>query len=102
MNLHCIGINHRTAPIEVREKIWFSSDEVRSFLTTTAKRLFKESVLISTCNRTELYYIPLESISNERSVWEIIARQKNATNVFLPANFYLLHSLNAVRHLFKV
>src|SRR3972149_6324799 len=50
----CVGINHRTAPVEEREKVAFSAEELPDALT----RLYGElggAVLLSTCNRTELY-----------------------------------------------
>ena len=56
MNLHCVGINHRTAPLEVREKLWFSTEEVRSAVQSLHEKQLPECVLISTCNRTEVYF----------------------------------------------
>ena len=102
MNLYCIGINHRTAPIEVREKIWFSNEEARLFLTTVGKNLFDESVLISTCNRTELYYIPRGPVSNEQPLWRTLASYKNLSDGILDRHFYTLHALHAVTHLLKL
>jgi glutamyl-tRNA reductase len=56
MNLVCIGLSHRTAPVEVREKVAFSAES-----TVEALRALEaeagERVLLSTCNRTELYAV---------------------------------------------
>ena len=58
MNIHCLGINHRTAPIEVRERLWFANGELPALLSSLKERAMTECALVSTCNRTELYYVP--------------------------------------------
>jgi len=54
MELLCIGLSHVTAPVEVREKVAFRPDEARALLAETVEEA-PEAVLVSTCNRTELY-----------------------------------------------
>ncbi len=102
MNLYCTGINHRTAPIEIREKLWFSTEEVRSFLPLIKKDLAKECILISTCNRTELYYVPQEEHADNSKIWKRLSEYKHADTTVDEKNFYSLSSLNAVKHLFHV
>ncbi len=102
MNLISIGINHRTAPIEVREKIWFSKDETIQILPKLKEKFFKECVLVSTCNRTELYGIPTNEFEDTQPIEEELTKFKNADNYVNSENFYLLHSSIAVSHLFKV
>ena len=58
MQLTVLGLNHRTAPVEIRERFNFSNDRVASIL----RRLrnydnIPEAMLLSTCNRTELYMV---------------------------------------------
>jgi glutamyl-tRNA reductase len=56
MNIHSIGISHHTASLEVREKMWLSDDEIKATLPRLKEQQhFAECVLVSTCNRTELY-----------------------------------------------
>ena len=60
MQLTVLGLNHRTAPVEIRERFNFSNDRVASIL----RRLrnydnIPEAMLLSTCNRTELYMVCL-------------------------------------------
>src|SRR3972149_11017360 len=50
----CVGINHRTAPVEEREKGAFSAEELPDALTRLQDEL-GAAVVLSTCNRTELY-----------------------------------------------
>jgi glutamyl-tRNA reductase len=103
MNLVCIGINHRTAPIEIREKMWFSNDEVRSFLPLMKERYAKECVLLSTCNRTELYYIPLENKEvSEKHIVDFLSSYKIKNDSIPKEHFYIINTLNAAKHLFKV
>ncbi|MBI4810214.1 MAG: glutamyl-tRNA reductase [Ignavibacteriales bacterium] len=101
MNIFCLGINHRTAPIEVREKLWFSSTELPFVLSDLKEKHFRELVLVSTCNRTELYFVS-EQITNNDSLWKILSAQKNVENDVHGSHFYLLTSLSAVKHLFGV
>jgi glutamyl-tRNA reductase len=101
MNLHCVGINHRTAPLEVREKLWFSSEEVRSAVQSLHEKQLPECVLISTCNRTELYYTTRDESANGAPMWTALAHYKGASGVD-GGHFYSIGSLNAVKHLFSV
>jgi glutamyl-tRNA reductase len=102
MNLLCLGINHRTAPIDIREKMWFSTGEVRAVLPLLKERYVKECILISTCNRTELYFLPHENKLNGEPFWKILASFKKAEPFVEEKHFYSLSSLNAVKHLFNV
>ena len=56
MPLLVIGINHRTAPVEIREKVVFAGDELPEALQELSSVAgVRESLIVSTCNRTELY-----------------------------------------------
>ncbi|MBI5020468.1 MAG: glutamyl-tRNA reductase [Ignavibacteriales bacterium] len=101
MNIYCLGINHRTAPVEIREKLWFSRDEIVSALETLQQNNLKELVLVSTCNRTELYHSFRDELLSSQPLWEILAEQKKADGISAE-NFYSLSSLGAVKHLFGV
>ncbi len=102
MNLITIGINHRTAPIEVREKIWYSTEETKNILPQLKGKFFKECVLISTCNRTEVYGIPIDEVEEGKGVVDLLISFKDSGNIVQHDHFYELHSSLAVSHLFKV
>lgn len=102
MNLHCLGINHRTAPIEVREKMWFSADDARPALSILREGHFRECVLISTCNRTELYYVLPDRLTNGSPAWKTLSALKHDQGVIQEHHFYHLSSLKAAQHLFKL
>ena len=55
MALALVGLSHRTAPVEVRERLAFPGGEVWRALDTLRKAGVEEAVLLATCNRTELY-----------------------------------------------
>jgi len=56
MTLLALGINHKTAPISLREKITFSPDTIEQALSSLLQQpLVQGGVVLSTCNRTELY-----------------------------------------------
>jgi len=102
MNIHCLGISHHTAAIEIREKLWFSLGEIPPFLSSLKAKYMSEAVLVSTCNRTELYYIPRENSLNGTPVWKMLAQAKGAPQEVGEQHFYLKSSADAVEHLFRV
>ena len=58
MPLQILGLNHNTAPVEIREQLVFSGDEIGRALVDLAEiQGVDEAVLLSTCNRTECYVI---------------------------------------------
>ena len=57
--LSVVGLNHRSAPVEVRESLAFGADQAREFLAHGVRDgAWSEAMLLSTCNRTELYAAP--------------------------------------------
>ena len=102
MNVLCLGINHRTAPIEIREKLWFSEDEIRTIVPMIRERYASECILTSTCNRTELYYVPHPEVSNGIPLWKFLTEFKKAEPSVRSDHFYTIQSLYAVKHLYSV
>ena len=102
MNLFCVGISHNSAPLDVREKLWFSDDEVRHALAQIKEFRCSEAVLFSTCNRTELYVLADDgSISPDSLKYFLIGRKK-AENHVRSGDMFSLRAGDAVRHLFRV
>ena len=54
-NLIAVGISHHAVPIELREKLAMSEEEVRTALARLRDKISDEALIVSTCNRTELY-----------------------------------------------
>ena len=57
MSLYTLGLNHTTAPLDVRERVAFAPDALSDALRElTSRRTVKEAAILSTCNRTEVYF----------------------------------------------
>jgi glutamyl-tRNA reductase len=108
MNLALIGINHRTALLDVREKLWFSDAELSPALAQLKNQFFSECFIVSTCNRTELYGIadvqktPGNRDSILKSASEALVGLKSASEIVLPQHLYRFSGCRAAAHLFKV
>src|SRR5260370_214154 len=62
MEIVLVGVNHRTAPLEVRERVSFTLEQARRAADELRSRgLLEESLVLSTCNRSELYGVPPET-----------------------------------------
>ena len=67
MPLHVLGLNHVSAPLEVREKVAFPADRQAQALADLASQPgVAEAVLVSTCNRTEIYFRADDSAAARR------------------------------------
>jgi glutamyl-tRNA reductase len=102
MNLLSIGISHHTASVAVREKIWFSDADIREALPRLREKFFSECVLVSTCNRTELYGIPFRPEVREEVVKEFLIRLRNVGDVVRPEHLVGRVGIDAIRQMFKV
>ena len=101
MQLTVLGLNHKTAPVEVRERFNLSEDRIKKILSDL--RSFDEiieAVILSTCNRTEIYMV----IDNPEKTIPLFKEQlaKIAGESYNPDYFYHLNGTNCVRHLFRV
>jgi len=102
MDLFSLTINHRTAPLEVREKLWFSEEEARSGVHRLKGRYFTECMLFSTCNRTELYGAHPRGVVSAQELAGFLIDMKGAASVVKPEHFTAKSSEEALRHLFGV
>lgn len=109
MHFFLVGLNHRTAPLEVREKFWLSVEEIQKALTWLQEKYFSESLILSTCNRTEIYgvigdsdYDPGAIQATADSIISELCRMKCVNNPSSENCFYTFQSCSALRHLFKV
>ena len=103
MTLVAIGINHQTAPVDLRERVAFADHSLPSALATLrALPSVREVALLSTCNRTELYAVTDDAGA---ALGEWLARHPE-DDAFNPQDLhgylYAHHDAAAVRHLFRV
>jgi glutamyl-tRNA reductase len=103
MHLLLIGISHKTAPVELRERLDFQTRGVDGALRALAERsAVQETVVLSTCNRAELYAAG-DDVESVRS--ELVAFLSEYHGVALDAvapHLYEFVDLDAARHLFRV
>ena len=96
------GMNHRSAPVEVRERIAFSPCAGRDFLRRLKEAgVVEEAVLLSTCNRTELYTVVEDEGARVRLL-DAIADEREIDRETLEQGTYWLTEAEAVRHLYRV
>ncbi len=101
MNLVAISINHRTAPVELREALHLSENEIRAFIQQTKDNAFAEGIIISTCNRTEIYAIPRNDKISLKDLEDLIKNFKSSFQV-KDENFQHFVSRESIEHLFRV
>ncbi len=95
-------MSHRSAPVEIREKVAFAPCASRSFLRKLKEEgTASEAVLLSTCNRTELYAV-VENEDAKTALFDALAAEKGLERGFLEQHSYWLVGDEAVHHLYRV
>jgi glutamyl-tRNA reductase len=103
MRLLLLGINHRTAPLELRERVAFGFEQARRATETLRQQLAEELVILSTCNRSELYVVPAEPGEGTFAPFEeFFTRFFGVAAEMLDGCLYRRRDLEAVEHLFRV
>ncbi|NOZ00633.1 MAG: glutamyl-tRNA reductase [Deltaproteobacteria bacterium] len=101
-----IGLSHRTAPVDIRERFSFNDEAAARLLSTLAERAgIREAVLLSTCNRTEMYYVePMgcDTGKLKQTVLDEMAGSRGRQTADLTEYIYEKRGLDMVRHLFMV
>ena len=101
MALFILGLSHKTAPVEVREKVAFDSGQLATALGALYSRSgIAESMILSTCNRTEIY-CDLDTQSNAEPMSWLQNYRKLGTSDIEP-HVYRLDNEHAVRHVLRV
>lgn len=102
MSLFTLGLNHRTAPLEVRERLAFPPDQITAAIESLLERVgLSEAVVLSTCNRTEIY----GSASDEdgaRRVAQWLGEQHDFTPTDIANHLYCHRDDESVRHALRV
>ncbi len=101
MNLISICINHHTAPVDAREALFLQEEEIRNFINEIKGTLLTEGLVISTCNRTEIYGLPANQNINSQTVQNFLLQHKSK-QTFNNEYFQHFFSRPALEHLFSV
>ncbi|MCG7872171.1 MAG: glutamyl-tRNA reductase [Candidatus Thiodiazotropha lotti] len=101
MSILALGLNHKTAPVEIREKVTFGPDIIAGALRSLQENpAVKETVILSTCNRTEVYCILNEEDHEPLADW--ISRFHGLPSDRVMPYLYSHFGLDAVKHLLRV
>ena len=98
MQLYVIGVNHTTAPIQIRENVAFNSEHLGSALRELTMHDATEAAILSTCNRTELYC----SAENPERPLSWLSKYHNLDANSIQPYIYTLPNDEAVKHAFRV
>jgi glutamyl-tRNA reductase len=97
------GISHKTAPVAVREKLAFTESQAVEFAEQVAESgEVSEAVVISTCNRTEVYLVVGDPVQAETDVLGMLARRAGIRPTELAQEIYSPRNCEAARQLYRV
>ncbi|MCJ7785255.1 MAG: glutamyl-tRNA reductase [Desulfobacterales bacterium] len=103
MELIVIGLNHKTAPIEIRERLAFPENGMEKALSQVKSLLsLKENMILSTCNRVEMYAAARETEKAILDLKDFLSRYHDLSLKEFEKNLYLLIGEEAVKHIFRV
>jgi glutamyl-tRNA reductase len=101
--LLALGISHKTAPVALRERLAFTEREASEFAEqATATAEVREAVVISTCNRTEVYLVVGDPVQAESDVLGLLARRAHIRPTELAQEIYSPRNCDAARQLYRV
>ena len=101
MSLSVHGLSHKTAPIDIREKVAFDPAQILSALPVlNSKSGIRESMIISTCNRTEMYCNIKDGMENEPLIW--VSNYLDIDVKLLRPHFYYYRDEQAIKHTLRV
>ncbi|MEK7748373.1 MAG: glutamyl-tRNA reductase [Nitrospirota bacterium] len=103
MNIIVAGLNHRTAPVELREQFAFSEATTEKALYQLRENpLIEEALILSTCNRVEIYAVVKDTELGCGALKQFFLGQTNNQEVAVSTALYLYESNACLKHLFRV
>lgn len=101
--LLALGISHKTTPVALRERLAFTESQAVEFATELAGGAeVQEAVVISTCNRTEVYLVVSDPVRAETDVLGMLARRASIRPTELAQEIYSPRNCDAARQLYRV
>lgn len=102
LRLFAIGLSHRTAPIELRERVDFAREGLEAALAGLATRnIVREMAVLSTCNRAEVYAAADDDAAVDK-VAQFFGEYHGVSPTDLQSHLYVHRGADAARHLFRV
>ena len=103
MNIIVVGLSHKTAPVEIRERVAFSPNQIEKPLRElVALDDIIEGVIVSTCNRVEIYATTRDIAGGVARIKRFMAEYHRIPFETLEPHLYSYHSEAAIRHVFRV
>jgi len=103
MKVALAGLNHRTAPVEVREQLAFSPGMMPTALASLHHQPgVQEGLILSTCNRVEVTAIMDDGVDAGRVLSRFLADTRNLPFDSIHPHLYVYQDAQAIRHLFRV
>lgn len=103
LDLIILGLNHKTASIDIREKLAFQESEMEEALSRLhSLPTFRENMILSTCNRVEIYAVSEEVEKSVEALKRFFSEYHAVPLIQFEKNLYLLFGEEAVRHTFRV
>jgi glutamyl-tRNA reductase len=99
MQLALVGLSHKTAPVEIRERLAFSTDGVRNALTAlTGRQEVNEAIILSTCNRVEV----VANSPDDDLIREFLCDFHRIPHDSVSKHLYSFRNVDVIRHVFRV
>ncbi|MBE9035623.1 glutamyl-tRNA reductase [aff. Roholtiella sp. LEGE 12411] len=103
MNIAVVGLSHKTAPVEVREKLSIPEPQTESAIAhLTSYPHIEEVAILSTCNRLEIYIVTTETDQGIREVTQFLSEHSKLPLVSLRQHLFMLLHDDAVMHIMRV
>ena len=97
-----IGLNHNTAPLEVRERFYIKEGSIPDILARIRQEGINEAVVVSTCNRTEIYYSGDDNEEMVKKIRDVLSDTVKTEGDWFDRYMYTFQDEDAFRHLFLV
>src|SRR3990172_514025 len=99
MHLAVVGLSHKTAPVEVRERLAFNDEALRAALSTLVGRMnVTEAMILSTCNRVEV----VAQSPDDHLIRDFICEFHRISPDTVSKHLYSFKNAEAIRHVFRV
>ncbi len=103
MNIIVVGLSHKTASVDIREKVAFAPTQMdKPLRAVVGLEGISEAVIVSTCNRVEIYAVTRDIAGGMARIKRFLADYHNLALDSLESHLYGLHSEEAIRHVFRV
>jgi glutamyl-tRNA reductase len=103
MHLTLVGLSHKTAPVEIREKLTFPANVQASALAAlTSMPAVSEALIVSTCNRTEIYAVTVAGYDGPGAIIDFMCDYHDLDRHDLVRSLYISQGEAVVHHLFRV